>query len=236
MQLVSLINYAWIWSGIVPRNLASVTNNQTSDGLYLLNFLLNDIGMTGRHVPYYQYPEIDTVVGQEIYFVEGAVVIETCTFNIGPVRYAMDLKNRKHYFGAPRVDKINPLPFTFYWERVIGGCNLYVYFLPQQVFQLKIKLKALLGNYTTAQYGYELDNDYDAFYQNYLTILLAKYMCMWYKISMPPDAQEKLNQYQRQLADMNYMDLTMKKKATLSQTATITFAQVNIGRGWVPGQ
>ena len=59
---------------------------------------------------------------------------------------------------------------------------------------------------------------------------------MWYKISMPPDAQEKLNQYQRQLADMNYMDLTMKKKATLSQTATITFAQVNIGRGWVPGQ
>lgn len=235
MLVSELINRAWIQSGIVPRALSSVSGEQVRDGLFLLNQFLDDVSMTGRFIPYYDYPEVTAVIGQEIYFIPNAVIIETVTFNIGDVRYSMYRDNRGHYFGNPRVDNINALSFDFYVERVNGGSNVYVYFLPQQAYVFKIKGRFSLSNLTTANMGDDLDDTYDGWYQNYLLYNLARKMCSWYKISVSPETMAEIKRYEDQLADANCMDLTTRKISTAAKSATITYAQVNIGRGWIPG-
>ena len=235
MIVSELINRAWVQSGIVPRALSSVSGEQTTDGLFLLNQFFDDVAMTGRYIPYYNYPEVNGVIGQEIYFIANAVIIETVTFNIGDVRYSMYRDNRGHYFGNPRIDHIKALPFTFYVERVNGGSNVYVYFDPEQTLSFKIKGRFSLTNLTTADFDQELSETYDGWYQNYLLYSLARKMCSWYKISVSPETLAEIKRYEDQLADANCMDLTTKKISTAAKSATITYAQANLGRGWIPG-
>ena len=68
-------------------------------------------------------------VGVEKYFIPGLVGIDTLVFYIQNVRYSMQFEKRNLYFGSPRVQNINSLPFEWYFERAIGGGNLYIYFL-----------------------------------------------------------------------------------------------------------
>ena len=234
MRVIELINRAWVQSGIVPRSLSSVTGEQTRDGLFLLNQFLDDVAQTGRFIPYYSYVEVTAVIGQEKYFIEKAVIIETVTFNIGTVRYSMYRDNRGHYFGSPRVDDINALPFNFYIERVNGGSELSVYFLPQQSLILKLKGRFGFTNLTTADFATELSDTYDGWYQNYLLYELARKMCSWYKISVSPETMKEIEGYREKLADANAMDLTTNKICTASKSTTISYAQVNLGKGWVP--
>lgn len=225
-----LINRAWNLAGIVPRDLDEVSGSQGADGLFWLNQILSEIGMTGRYIPYYTHIQLNLVEGQELYFIPNLVISEVATFNIGSVRYQMDMDNRRHYFGAPRVDNIQALPFNWYWERVAGGTNIYTYFLPQSsTYVLKITGRFSLANVTPFT---DLNLTYDLFYQSFLMYLLAQRLCDWYKISLSPDTKLQLQAFLTQLADMNPMDLVLKKTATYSHTDSITYAQANIGKGW----
>lgn len=50
----------------------------------------------------------------------------------------MKYTKRNAYFGSARVNNIQSLPFTWYFERITGGGNLYVYFSPDQNFPMEI--------------------------------------------------------------------------------------------------
>lgn len=229
MLVVELINRAYVLAGIVARDLDQVEGSEGRDGLFWINQLLDEMSMTGRYIPYESYTAVTAVIGQEIYNVPGLVILETMTFNIGDVRYEMRRDNRRHYFGAPRVDNILALPFHYYSERVVGGTNVYLYFKPQSAYVLKIKGKSALGNVTNDT---ELDLVVDKFYQSYLMYLLAERLCDWFKLSFPPSTKQKLREFENQLRDLNPIDFTTTKISTLAKGASISYAQANIGKGW----
>ncbi len=225
----TLITYAFYLSQIVGRNLESLTNDQVADGLLLLNDVLSEVNVTGVYIPYFSYLEIPCVIGQEKYFIPNAVDMMSATFNIGPVRYEMYHDDLRHYFGAPRVDNITALPFNWFWERTNGGINISVYFLPQDTYIMKFKCKVGLSNVTLTT---DLSLTYDNFYQLFLRYKLAEYICMWYGVTLPQQVQMKLKSYMQSYADLNAYDFSVKKVATYSVTDTLTYAQVNIGKGW----
>lgn len=142
----TLITRSWYLSGIVARNLQVPTGDQITDGLMLLNSLLDFKQVETDLIPYWTYIELPLTGGQEYYFLPNIAEIESATFNIGPVRYPMDETNRRTYFGTSRVDNIETLPFNWNFNRGEGGGTLSLYFLPQSNYPLKLMAKFFLTN------------------------------------------------------------------------------------------
>ena len=136
-----LITNSWFLSGIVARNLQFPTGDQMNDGLQMLNDLLNFKQIETELVPYYQYITFNCVPNQEFYYLPSVSLIEEMTFNLGVVRYPMMQQPRTNYFGSARVDNISTLPFSWNYDRALGGGNLGMYFLPDQAYPIKMKAK-----------------------------------------------------------------------------------------------
>ena len=143
-----LITNSWFLSGIVARNLQFPTGDQMNDGLQMLNDLLNFKQIETELVPYYQYITFNAVPGQEYYYLPSISIIEEMTFNLGVVRYPMMQQPRTNYFGSARVDNIETLPFSWNYDRSLGGGNLGLYFLPDQPYPLKMKAKLFFTDVT----------------------------------------------------------------------------------------
>lgn len=112
-----------------------------NDGLQMLNDLLNFKQIETELVPYYQYITFNCVSGQEFYYLPSVSLIEEMTFNLGVVRYPMMQQPRTNYFGSARVDNISTLPFSWNYDRALGGGNLGMYFIPDQAYPIKMKAK-----------------------------------------------------------------------------------------------
>ena len=136
-----LVTASWYLSGIVARNLQVPTGDQLNDGLNMLNDLLNFKQIETELLPYYQYITFNAVPGQEYYFLPNIAIIEEMTFNLGVVRYPMMSQPRTNYFGSARVDNIQTLPFSYNYDRSLGGGNLAMYFIPDQNYPIKMKVK-----------------------------------------------------------------------------------------------
>jgi hypothetical protein len=139
-----LITRSWYLSGIVSRNLQTPTGSQMSDGLYLLNALLDYKQIETDLIPYWTYLEIPLIPHQEYYFLPNICDIELTTFNIGTVRYPMESTSRRKYFGSSRVDHISTLPFDWQFNRGEGGGTLSLYFKPAANYSLKMMVKIFL--------------------------------------------------------------------------------------------
>lgn len=144
----TLITRSWYLSGIVARNLQVPTGDQITDGLMLLNALLDFKQIELDLIPYYTYVEMPLVGGQEFYFLPNVADVELATFNIDVVRYPMDQTGRQAYFGSSRVDNIQTLPFNWNFNRGEGGGTLGLYFLPQANYPLKMMAKFFLNDVT----------------------------------------------------------------------------------------
>lgn len=147
----TLITRSWYLSGIVARNLQTVTGDQITDGLMLLNALLDFKQIETDLIPYWTYIEMPLVSGQEFYYLPNVAAIESATFNIGVVRYPMESRNRTNYFGSSRVDNISSLPFNWNYNRGEGGGTIGMYFLPQSNYPLKLMVKFFLNDVTLQQ-------------------------------------------------------------------------------------
>ncbi len=231
MKAIELINRAWVLAGIVGRDLDQVSGSQGEDGLSWLNQLISQKTATGDYIPYYVHVELDSVQGQEAYEVPNLVSIEAITFNNGPVRYSMTEMMRNPYWGNARIDNVDALPVTYYQERIDGGVKFWVYFKPNQVYRFNITGRQALSNVT---FDTDLDESLDKFYQTYLMFELAEYLCLWYKITLPPQIQMKLAELRKNMLDINAKDLSIKKISTLGQGGVVSYAQINIGKGWTP--
>ena len=228
----TLVTKSWYLSGIVARNLQVPTGDQITDGLFLLNALLDFKQIETDLIPYFTYKtNIFCVSGQETYFIPNCALIQSVTFNIGVVRYPMQYLTDTSYFGSSRVDNIQTLPFNWTYVRELGGGNLYLYFLPDQAYQLKIFGKFFL---TDVSLTTDLTTVYDTSYIEYLRYALAAYMCSEYGISFNPDSQKILDSYRRKLMYLSPPDLSMQKSSILTQGASLSFAQINLGQGFQP--
>lgn len=230
--VTELITRAYYLSQVVSRELQTVSGDQLSDGLVWLNALLSLKSAHSRLIPYYQQYQFNAVPGTEQYFVPNLVQPETLTFNIGPVRYSTTPQSRRPYFGSGRVDNITSLPFNWHFERLLGGSNIYLYFVPDAAYPIKIWGKFGFDNVTLNQ---DLLLTYDEYYIDYLRYRLAMRICSEYGIPMQPQAMEELIELEEAMTDVSPPDLTLTKISNLQGETGITWADVNLGRGWRPG-
>jgi hypothetical protein len=229
---IQLINRAWNLSGIVGRNVQNSQGNQGSDGLYLLNELLEFKAIDIDLIPYFKHYSLTLNTGQEMYFIPNLVFMESMTFNIGPVRYSMQKALRQEFWGDSRVLNIESLPFQYHFERVDGGANVYVYYVPNQEFSSNITGKFGLTNVTLQT---DLELTYDGAYISYLRYELANFMCNEYGVSFPERHMRTLLSMKSMLSNQSPPDLSMKKRSTLTNGYGINYGIVNICNGWVPG-
>lgn len=243
-----LITRSWYLSGIVARNLQVVTGDQINDGLAMLNSLLDFKQIDTALIPYWQYIELAATPGQEYYFLPFVTAVESLTFNIDVVRYPMDSVTRRNYYGSARVDNISTLPFSWNFNRCLGGGNLALYFLPEQNFPLKMMVKIFLTDVTLQQdltnisesVPYTFINSsnqgYDTSYLEYLRYALARYMCSEYGIIFNPESEKILRSMERMLMFESPPDLSMKKTTILASSEQVGYSwgDVNLGRGWRP--
>lgn len=255
---LQLITRSWFLSGIVARNLQFVSGDQATEGLQLLNDLLNFKQIETDLVPYYQYITFPCVPSQEFYYLPYVSMIESMTFNLDVVRYPMSATSRTNYFGSARVDNISTLPFSYNYDRGMGGGNLAMYFLPDSTYQIKAKVKLFLVDvelntdltnitesftnpnnipyFTPYTFLNNSNQGYDTAYIEYLRYSLAEMMCSEYGIMFNPESKAKLISYQRKLMYESPPDLTMMKAGILSsdRTPVLNWGFVNLARGWVP--
>lgn len=228
--VTKLITNAWYLSGIVARNLQTITSDQLSDGLDLLNAFLAVETADRRMIPYYQIYNFTAVAGQEMYFIPNLIEVDSFTFFIGSVRYSMFYRNRKPYFGEPRIQNIESLPYSWHIERCFGGANLYVYFLPNTNYAMQISAKFSLNSVALGQ---DLSTTLDLFYIEYLRYALANKMCEEYNIEFQPQSLMKLRSYQSLIKDISPLDLSMVKMSSLStNNKGDIYLEANLQLGW----
>jgi hypothetical protein len=232
--VTQLITNAWYTSGIVARNLQSVTGDQLYDGLSMLNDVLGIKTANSPLIPYYTVYDGVFVPGQEKYFIPNLVQADSLTFTIDTVRYSTSTVSRRNYFGSPRVNNIDSLPFSYTLVRVLGGTDLYVYFNPSNAFDFQIVGQFGLTEIASNQLLLDLDTMYDRFYIVYLRYALAEYMTEEYAQTFPPGARQKLREFESVIRDINPLDLSMKKMSSLAGGGGINYGDINIGRGWRP--
>lgn len=156
-----LIVEAYNDSSVVSKQFETLQGYQLNDGLLYLNQLLGDKAMDTGDIPYItqQYPFVG-VVGQEMYFIPGLISIDTLVFYINAttnpsspnsVRYPMTFVDRNRYFGSARANGINALPVSYTYERVPGGCNVWVYFPPQSNYLFNITGNFFISNVSLNQ-------------------------------------------------------------------------------------
>lgn len=227
-----LIVKAYYLSGIVSRKFQSVTGDQITDGLNLLNEALAAEGITGSMIPYFKEYSLTAVSGQEEYFIPGLIQAETFTFNIGSVRYSLDARQRHKYFGTPRQDNIQSLPYQWHIERTLNGANLYIYFLPNTNYPMKLWGKFKLD---------ELDDlcedlllTYDRYYLKYLTYVLAKEICEDHQTPFPIEAANELKTLEEKLTYVSPIDVSVNKKSSLTRGDSLNYGYANLGTGWWP--
>jgi hypothetical protein len=226
-----LITNSYYLSGILARNLQTITGDQLQDGLDLLNAWIAMKSANSRLIPYFQRLDLFAVQGQEMYFIPNLISIETLVFYIGPVRYSMLPQKRVTYTGSGRIENIQSLPFSWHIERTLNGANFFIYFLPNLDYPLTIWGKFQLASVSLNQ---DLSLTLDQFYIEYLRYGLAEQICAEYNIPMQPQAYDRLRELEKIILDVSPPDLQMQKMSNLQQNYAYNYADSNLGRGWRP--
>lgn len=226
-----LITRAYYLSQVVARGLQTVSAEQITDGLYLLNALLGFKGTDTRLIPYYQRYEFDAVVGQEEYFIENLLMVDTLTFNIEQVRYSMNEFTRAQYFAISRVDNIQSLPFCYRVERELGGARIYLYFVPADTYVMKMEGKFGFTNVTLIT---DLSLTYDAYYVEYLRYALAEYICCEFGVTFPDESKMKFKEIEKKLMAVSPPDLSLQGDSYFDQGFGMDWQVANLTRGYWP--
>lgn len=227
----NLVADAYYGSGIVSRGFETVTGQQASDGLDFLNDIIADKTVENGLIPYYEEYSFTAVDGQEKYYIENLINIDTFTFFIDSVRYQTTWQGRREYFGSSRADSIRSLPGSWHLEREFGGASLYIYFKPDQAYPLVVWGQFRLSQVTAGQ---DLSLTLDRFYTNYLKFELMVRLCDEYNYSVPPGVARQWKRYVDAISKKSGpIDLRMQKMSSLQKRNGINYGQVNIGKGWV---
>lgn len=227
----TLIADAYNLSGIVGRGYETVSGQQESDGLSMLNGFLAIKSANSRYIPYFKQLDITAVIGQETYFVPGLIQIETFVFYINQIRYQTQEQQRNQYFGWARAEDIESLPLSWHYERTLNGANLYVYFKPNTDYPMQIWGKFNLASVTLEQ---DLSLTLDKFYLEYLKFGVANYFCANNGITFNPQAYSILQEMEKQIPDISPPDFTLQVTNMVGNGTTFMYADANVGKGYRP--
>ncbi len=228
---MQLITRAYYLSQVTSRKLQTVSDQQITDGLYLLNALLDFKGTDTRLIPYYTRYTFNTVTGQEMYFIPNLLNVDTLTFNIGPVRYSMNEFTRAQYFSISRVDGIQSLPFSYRIERVLDGSNIYMYFVPAAVYNM-----VMLGKFglTDVALTTDMSTFYDLYYIEYLRYSLAEYICCEYGVTFPDESKLKLKEIVKKLTTVSPSDISIQGDNYFDRGWGMDWQVANLTTGFWP--
>ncbi len=224
-----LITRSFFLSQIVSRGLQTVSGEQITDGLYLLNALLDYKSTDLRLIPYFQRATFNTVAGTESYFVDDLLYLDSLTFNIGTVRYSLIDMTRKEFFSGPRIDNVESLPYCYRAERELGGMRIFLYFVPADVYVMKISGKYGLTEVTLDT---DLSLTYDLYYIEYLRYSLGQEICDEWGQTFPDQSKAKLMTMEKKLMDVSPADLAIQSRGYFGGTPVLDWQQINIGKGW----
>ncbi len=229
----NLISDAYYLSGIVSREFETPTGAQMSDGLRLLNNVLQDRTVDEATIPYTSKYTFPAVAGTSEYLIPGLIDIDVFTFYINSLRYQTRNQQRQDFFGSFRPTNIQSLPWNWHFEREFSGGKLYLYFVPDVAYPLEIWGSFRLSSVTEFQ---DLSLTLDQFYTNFLQFLLAERLCQFNSYNVPRDVAMQLERYYKWIGNnTNIMDLRMQKLSSLSGGAAINYGIVNLANGgWLP--
>jgi hypothetical protein len=227
-----LINEAYYLARIVARDLESVSGSQAERGLDLLKDILSGRSVDIGFIPYFKQYDLTATPGQEKYFIPQLVYVSSVVFFLATVRYSMIERQRKDYFGSPRVEGIRSLPFEWHSERVKDGMDIYLYFPPEANYPVQIWGK--FGLDENIEFDDDLDLVYERNYQDYLKYFLAKRICNNYGMPMHPETREEFDEIKHDLIDKSPLDVSVTTHSTTTAIRGWTYGDVNIGKGWRP--
>ena len=226
---IELVNRSWYLSGIIARDQETVPGEYTTEGLFLLNSLLDFKSADLILIPYFKLYQFNMVTGQELYTIPDLYEIQTMTFNIGDVRYPMCEMTDVKYFGNGRVDNIQSLPFSWNLIRAKGGSELRVYYSPTENYVSHIYGKFALTDVSLNQ---DMSLTYDGFYLEYLRYCLAEYMCNEWDVEFSAAKKKMLQTYEKKLTYIQPMDLTIQKTSVIGSHQPMNWAHANISPAW----
>lgn len=229
-----LITNAFYLSKVRSKDFQTVGGDDIAIGLDLLNEVLAETAINTKMIPYYTEYVTAAVIGQEKYFIPYLVEPFSLTFNLTTVRYATCDLSRRQFHSTTRIDGVIALPFNSSFERTLGGCNLYVQFLPADTYPFKIWGKFAMEMLTAGDLTSDLLETYDMFYVRYLRHLLSVEICNYYGVALNPEVKAVLDRISANLNDMNPIDLTSRKLDMYDDKNAINWAQANLGRGFAP--
>ena len=229
-----LISKAYFIAGIVSHDFQAVSGSQIGYGLGVLNDIIDDKQIETDMIPYTTtYYDFNSVIGQEMYFISGLVQVDTLCFFIGDIRYSMSQVSRDIYFGSSRANNINSLPVSFHAERCLNGMNIFLYFYPNVAYPMQLLGLFKLAEVTINQ---DLSLTMERFYINYLGYALANRLCIEYGYTIPMDVKMQLQWYEANISKRSApMDLKAKTINMFAPGNTISYAQINLGQGFVGG-
>lgn len=225
-----LITNAYYSSGVVSREFETVSGGQISDGLAWLNDIISETDINSSMVPTETTFNQNFIIGQEKYFIPNLSGVDTLTFFLDSVRYAMKFTKRNEYFGASRVENIQSLPFEWYVERTLGGSNIYVYFKPDRAYPMEIHG---IFKLTNVSLGQDLNLTFDQYYITYMRYALSDRICSEYNYETPPNVMRQLDKYTAWIDKTSrVLDLSISKVSTLQKRGTFNWAFINLSKGW----
>lgn len=229
-----LITGSYYESGVVSREFETVSGSQIGDGLLWLNDIITEKSVDEGMVPYETTYSANFVVGQETYYIPNLIQVDTLVFFLDQVRYAMKYTKRNDYFGSSRVENIQTLPFEWYFERQLGGGNLYIYFQPDQNYPMQLHGIFLQP---PVALGQDLTLQFDQFYITYLRYALADRICSEFAYVTPPNVIRQLSKYEAWInKNSRILDVSIHKTSTLQKRGSLNYAFINLGHGWVKPQ
>lgn len=211
-----------------------MTGADITRGLDLMNSVLSATSSNTKMIPYYSEYTFNAVIGQEKYFIPNLMEPFSATFMDSVVRYATFDKSRREFHSTTKIYGIEAYPFDTSFERCLNGCNLYMYFLPCKAFPFHVWGKFGLEAVTVDDLTTDLLLTYDRWYCDYLCHVLVKRICNFYGMSISPEVQNIIDQISNNVADMNVIDLSSRKIDLYNQRNQLSWAQINIGKGFEP--
>jgi hypothetical protein len=223
-----LITDAFFLSGVISRDLQSISGAEIEAGLTQLNDILAVKRVDLDHIPYYELKTFNTVGGVEKYFVENMLKASTITFNLQTVRFSTSDRGRDDYFGSSRIDTLQTLPVSCHVERVFDGIDVYFYPIPDKAYPIKIFGKVWMDEVSLND---DLSTFFDRFYLVYLKYKLASYLCNTYGNTFPPQKQKELDSLEQMTADVSAKDMNIKKLSPFGKGRGVNWGIVNLWKG-----
>jgi len=209
----------------------NVLGSDIAEGLSLLNSILSFQGSDLKLIPYYGAYSFSTITNTEEYFIPNLLGVETLTYNFQSVRWSMQQLSRVQYLAYPRANNIQNLPFIYHVERELGGSRIFMYFLPNQVYDMKLWGKFGLVEVALNE---NLAAVYDAFYIEYLRNKLAQYLCLEWGKDVPQDVKDNLVELTNRVSYVSPPDVTQQLVQLGGGSNSLNYGIVNLSNGYLP--